>query len=141
MNMILICTDLDELDFISFRYLYTGFFQYFIYFLIKHYSSVLGWANIMINQHRYIMAFSHQITHRFILHHSYAASCGECTRKRFKWKTTIAPIKRRGDNAVGFKNLIPRILLEKSGDSLYWLVLPTCLIRRAFGRLDRDFVR
>jgi len=52
-------------------------------------------------------------------------------------------VKERGLDCypVGFKNLILRILLKKSGDSLYGFVLPTCLIRRTFGSLDRDFVR
>ena len=33
---------------------------------------------------------------------------------------------------VPIKNLIPRIFLKKSDDSLDGLVLPTCLIRRVF---------
>ena len=38
----------------------------------------------MVDQHRYIMALSYQLTHCFILHQSCAASCRECTLLGFK---------------------------------------------------------
>ena len=49
----------------------------------------------MIDQHRYIMALSYQLAHRFILHYCCAASCRErpsfdCMLNRF-WRVIFLP--------------------------------------------------
>ena len=77
MNMILICPDFDELDLISLGDLETDLLQNLIYFLIKHHSSIPGRTDIMIDQHRYMVALPYQLTHSSILLDSGAASCGE----------------------------------------------------------------
>ena len=67
MNMILICTNLQELHLISLLDIYTNFLQNIIHLIIKYYTPILGRKHQMVYQYRYIMTLMYVFVHTGIL--------------------------------------------------------------------------
>jgi hypothetical protein len=64
-NMVFVCPDLQERDFISLTDLQTDLFEFEVYFRAKHHSSVLRRANYMIEKYRNVMALMNEATHSY----------------------------------------------------------------------------
>ena len=67
MNMVLICSNFQELQLISFLDLQADSFQLLIHRFIKHNASVFRWKHQMVYQHSHIVAFMYIFAHIAIL--------------------------------------------------------------------------
>ena len=80
-DMIFVCSNLDEFQFIPFGYFKTGLFEDLVYLFIDNHTSILGGTDKMVQENRNIMALMEVLTHSPSLpENTDAASRGVFTR-------------------------------------------------------------